>query len=761
MNGREYFSIDASPFDFDLPKEQTALLVVDMQRDLLPKNYNYSGTGSKRDAEQALPYVRRLLHLFRGFGMQVFYTRKGQPADHPEHTTSKLLGNARHGTASHQLSIGQRGNTGMAPVRGGYGNEIVEGIKPLPGEVVIDKTGRSAFTNTNLMEKLSVRNVTHLVVVGVTIECGFDMTTWEANDRGFECCTVVDATASYDAFKKPTPMDTFDGGLYGFVTGVGSFAEMEYLLSASRLPKMVQASHEHVLVASPGSPPTPEWDGDLSVRSLATKYRHGLSVVTVVEKMFDRIERYRETDDAVFICVRSRKELIRAAKEVESRYPHREALPPLFGIPFSVEDSINVAGMPTTTGCPSLASTASESAALYEKIVHQGAIFIGKTNLDQLGTGMTGCRSPYGTPKSVFHKDFIAGGSSSGSAVSVGADLVSFSLCSDTAGSVRIPAAFNGIVGLKPTRGTLSARGLTPACPSLDSMALLARSVDDVRKVWWYCEGYDEDDIHAKLMSTSQRASKFAGPRAKDFRFGIPPPQVLAKCCPIYRKKFEEAITIFKSIGGNADSVDWSPFEKGGELLYEGTFVSERIAALPDGWLEQNREHLHPVTRDVFESVQARNSTAVEAYRDLMAQALYTRQMNKMFSATPGGIDVLVVPSTPIQWTVDEVKADPMGSNSQLGAFSHFANVLDMAAIAVPTGTYEISELGSRVPSQKMNTSASSPSKLPFGVTLLGPGGTDANLLKIAGRFERAISESAKGLQPKSIAKDTKRKREE
>ena len=185
-----------------------------------------------------------------------------------------------------------------------------------------------------------------------------------------------------------------------------------------------------------------------------------------------------------------------------------------------------------------------------------------------------------------------------------------------------MPSGFNGVVGYKPTRGIVSFRGVTPACLSLDCIALITRNVDDAKTVGQLCEGYDEEDPYARLAFPLERHVNSIGAQAKRFSFGIPPPEALEVCAPVYRRMFNDAVQHLKDIGGNLVPIDWSPFEKGANLLYEGTFVSERLASLPDGWLDRNREHLHPVILELFERVVARQSTAVQAYRDLQGQKL-------------------------------------------------------------------------------------------------------------------------------------------
>jgi allophanate hydrolase len=400
-------------------------------------------------------------------------------------------------------------------------------------------------------------------------------------------------------------------GLFGFV---------------SHLQPLIDALSPHLSSseAPGGTPPQtpPLWDGNLDISALTSAYRSGLSPVAVVDTLYKAVEAYKQIDPAVWIHLSPKDTVLAAAEELMVKYPDKWKLPPLFGVPFSVKDSIDIVGVPTTTACPPLAYIPTKSAAVYQRVIEQGALFIGKTNLDQLATGLTGCRSPYGIPRSVYNQNYISGGSSSGNAVSVGAGLVSFSLATDTAGSGRVPAAFNGIIGYKPTRGTVSFQGITPACLSLDCCSFVARNVEDVRKVWEVCEGYDAGDRYSKSTPPSLRHVDSLGPQAKLFNFGIPPPEALAVCAPVYRSMFNDAVTTLQSIGGNLIHIDWSPFEKAGKLLYDGTFVSERLASLPDGWMESNKDHLHPVIRELFEKVVNRRSTAVQAYRDLQAKAL-------------------------------------------------------------------------------------------------------------------------------------------
>jgi allophanate hydrolase len=510
-------------------------------------------------------------------------------------------------------------------------------------------------------------------------------------------------------------------GLFGFV------AKLQPLLDA-----LASVTANESLIQTPPQTP-PGFSGDLTIPALQQAYRHGLSPIAVIEALYSKIETYQKIDPAVWIYLEKKEIVLEAAKQLSAKYSDRSRLPPLYGIPFSVKDSVDVAGLPTTTACPPMAHIPSRSAAVYDKVLAEGAIFIGKTNLDQLATGLTGCRSPYGITHSVFHSKYISGGSSSGNCVSVGAGLVSFSIATDTAGSGRVPSLFNGVVGYKPTRGLISFSGVTPACLSLDCIAIIAKNVSDARQVWQLTEGYDPEDRYAKPSIAYDTHVNSTGAQSQSFRFGVPPPEALALCSPVYRRLFNEAIQRLQSIGGNLTPIDWTPFEKAGRLLYDGTFVSERLASLPDNWLDDNRSHLHPVIVELMDRVVARQSTAVQAYRDLQAKALYTRQAEMVFSIGSGakGVDVVVVPTAPTHWKIEQVLSDPIKKNSFLGEFTHFGNVLDLCCVATPAGTYPVSELSGSKEDEGV---------LPFGVTFLGYARTDAETVEIARRFEESIS---------------------
>ncbi|KKY24518.1 putative glutamyl-trna amidotransferase subunit a [Diplodia seriata] len=623
--------VDAKPFPFSFPFRHTALLVVDMQREFLVDGGFSHSVGANLSAVQAcVRPTMRLLDACREARLPVFHTRVGFEPDLSDCPSIALASHAPvHGNAG--PTVGDRGAMGRYLIRGEYGHDIIDELRALPGEVVIDKPGKGAFWNTELLHKLKARAITHLLVAGAA-------------------------------------------------------------------------------------------------------YRSGVSAEAVMDSLYRKIEVYKGYDPAVWIHLESREAVLEAARAVQEKWPNPRERPPLFGIPFSIKDSIDIAGYQTTTACPPLARMASASAPVYEKIIANGGIFIGKTNMDQLGTGMTGCRSPEGIPHSTMHRDFIAGGSSSGSAVSVGAGLVSFSIGTDTAGSGRIPAAFNDVVGFKPTRGLVSMRGITPACASLDCIAVLARNIGEARIVWQVIEGADAADRYSKLPIALERHINAVGPQRQTFRFGIPPPEALDACHPLYRKIFNHVIRKLVSIGGVLKPIDWTPFERAGKLLYDGTLVMERLANHADDWLEKNRNYLHPVIVEVFDGAVARQSTAVQAYRDLQAKALYTRQAEETFSAGATGVDVIVTPTAPAHWTIEEVHADPVKKNSALGEYTHAANVLDLCAISVPAGLYPLDEL--------LGTEGNE-GRLPFGVHFMGGSRMDAELLEVARRFEQSLDPSA------------------
>ncbi|TGO65008.1 hypothetical protein BCON_0004g00020 [Botryotinia convoluta] len=472
------------------------------------------------------------------------------------------------------------------------------------------------------------------------------------------------------------------------------------------------------------------WDSSLDIESLMIDYEAGVRPQLVVQAIYDRIEAYRNIQPSLWIYLQPIEDVMASARDLYRRWPDRSNRPPLWGVPFSVKDSFDIAGIPTTIGCQTLAYTPNSSSLVYRRCIDAGALFIGKTNMDQLATGMTGCRSPFGTLHSVLSRDHIVGGSSSGSAISVAEGLVSFSLGSDTAGSIRIPAMFNNIVGFKPTKGTVSAQGVAPACLHQDCVSFLGVTSEVTEKVWRVCQGFDKEDYFAKpppfqissrVYSEDTRDSKDALP---SFKFGTPPDSALEVCIPIFQKQFKLVIAILENLGGRRVDIDWTPFASANELLYGGTFVLERLTTLPDGWFDKNKDTLHPVIRSVLENALARKSMAIDVFKDLQKQAKYKRMAEDILTLDDDSheLTVMVVPTAPFHPTIKEVSKDPICINEKLGAFAHFANVLDLVAVALPCGTYRV-EMGDM-------------EILPFGVTILAGTGLDRHLLQLVRRLE-------------------------
>jgi allophanate hydrolase len=436
---------------------------------------------------------------------------------------------------------------------------------------------------------------------------------------------IVDSIADHNDAPRTSSleMEHWSRGLVGFSVNLEDF------ISHTHVP----APDDKHLSATDG------WNGSLDLLSLRQAYKSGVSPVTVIVGVYGRIETHLSKTSSTFIAIVPQAAAISTAQDLLKKYPDRASRPPLFGVPFSLKDNIDVAGMATTIGCPPLAHIPRISAKIYTKLVSLGAIFIGKTNMDQLATGMTGCRSPYGIPASVFNPLYIAGGSSSGAAVSVGEELVSFAIGTDTAGSGRVPAGFNGIVGWKPTKGAVSLSGVSKACESLDCIAFMTTrrgGISDAREIWRFVRGYDPEDVYSKPPNTClpSRYLSATRPSANKFRFAIPPQSVIAKCAPIFYQLFYESVAKLQATGGELIEVDWTPFEEAGGLLYDGTLVNERLAAMSfsgKDWYETNKDNLHPVTREVFGSVLKRGNTAEDVFRDLKKVKMHASSLKPDF----------------------------------------------------------------------------------------------------------------------------------
>src|SRR3569833_2011233 len=507
--------------------------------------------------------------------------------------------------------------------------------------------------------------------------CCVTTTLRECNDRGYQCCILEDCTAGYDSDQVSTSLDIVAGqdGLFGFVGKSSDF--------------FAAATEAFTSLTPPSTPPILGHEGLPPIDELISRYKKGLiTPPDIANLVYDRIEEYEQQGSAVWIHLESRAACLTAAEKLASRYAGKP-LPPLYGVPFSVKDTIDVAGIPTTAACAQYEYTPTSNAPAVQHVLDAGGLFIGKVNLDQLATGLSGCRSPYGLPHSVFSSRHISGGSSSGSAVSVGAGLVSVGLATDTAGSGRVPAAYNGIVGFKPTKGTVSARGLVPACRTLDTISVMAKTTPEIRKVWQIIARHDPDDPFSKLpRSLATWSIDFRGPRHGGFAFAIPPPRALDACRKEYIDLFARAVQVIRSCGGRLleKELDYTIFEQAGDLLYDASLLHERMTCIGLDFLKTNLSSLHPVPRELFSRALDSPPTALDVFRDQALQIQLTRRVQQTFDTLQGGIVVLVVPTTTTHPTIEEMTGDPLKLNSQHGTFTHFAIVVDLCGAAIPAG---------------------------------------------------------------------------
>ena len=445
----------------------------------------------------------------------------------------------------------------------------------------------------------------------------------------------------------------------------------------------------------------------LSVAEIEALYRSGKAKpADVIRATYKRIALAARPD--AWISLRPEAEAIAMADALTKRAP---ADLPLYGVPFAVKDNIDVAGLPTTAACPAYAYTPKESAISVSRLEQAGAICVGKTNLDQFATGLCGVRSPYGACGSASHPDIIAGGSSSGSAVAVGLGEVPFTIGTDTGGSGRIPASFNKVVGLKPTLGAISTRGLVPNCRTLDCVSVFALTVEDAARV---AELMREFDPHNSFSRQTPAGFSFSVPQAPPtFRFGIPHPKDLQffgnrEASRIY----EDAIARLQTIGGTVVPVEFGPLREAGVLLFDGPWIAERAEAIGD-FLQNNPDAVLPVTRGIVDS--AKRWSATDTFAALYRQQELKRKAEQMFSS----IEVLVVPTVGTYFTIAEMEADPIARNNMMGYYSYFVNLLDLCAVATPSGFYS--------------------NGLPAGITLIAPAFHDAACAAIASKVHQAL----------------------
>jgi allophanate hydrolase len=441
---------------------------------------------------------------------------------------------------------------------------------------------------------------------------------------------------------------------------------------------------------------------DLSIATLLQAYRDGTTTPETV--ILDAWERAAKGDSAIWISRPTERQLRDALETIEGESPDTK---PLFGIPFAIKDNIDCAGYATTAACPAWSYDAGQHAFVVKLLIDAGAIPMGKTNLDQFATGLVGVRSPYGAPGNAFNADYISGGSSSGSAVAVASGLCSFSLGTDTAGSGRVPASFNNLVGLKATRGLLSCSGVVPACRSLDCVSIFALTAADASRVFNVAAVFDETDAFARKVIPS-------GDPTWPPRIGVPCGDQLDFFGNRDAKRlFESATQIVASLGWQIVEVDITSFLDTARLLYEGPWVAERTAVVAK-LLKEQPGALLPVTRTIMEG--GFKPTAIDAFNAQYRLA----ELKRLTEAVWREADALLMPTAGTIYTKAEVEAEPIKLNSNLGRYTNFMNLLDLCGCAVPAGF-----LGNG---------------LPWGVTFSAPSGADALVLDYAARFHAAVN---------------------
>jgi allophanate hydrolase len=440
------------------------------------------------------------------------------------------------------------------------------------------------------------------------------------------------------------------------------------------------------------------------IAELVAAHRNGtLTPAATMRQCYARIRAHG--DAGIFISLRDEGDVLAEAENLSSE----RARGPLAGVPVGVKDNIDVAGLPTTAACPAFAYKPERDAEAVARLRAAGAIVVGKTNLDQFATGLNGLRTPYPAPRNAVNPTVIPGGSSSGSAVAVAAGLVPLALGTDTAGSGRVPAMLNNIVGLKPSVGLVSTRGVVPACRTLDCVSIFASTIDDAWAGLEAIAGYDEHDAYSRKR---QAGSLRALP--SNLRIGIPrSDQLVFFGDTRAAADFETALGRLSQLGYSLAEIDMQPLYETARLLYEGPWTAERYLAARE-LMETNPEALHPVTREIIAG--GARAKATDAFTAFYRLQELRRVADQMFES----VQALVLPTAPTVYTCEQMLADPIGLNSRLGTYTNFVNLLDMCGIAVPSALHA--------------------DRVPFGITFLGPGGADAIVASLARTFEAAAA---------------------
>jgi allophanate hydrolase len=406
----------------------------------------------------------------------------------------------------------------------------------------------------------------------------------------------------------------------------------------------------------------------LTIPSLHAAYAAGTPVAQVIEQIYARL--LAVNDPGIFITLAPEAEVEAAAAALGAFDPGL----PLWGVPFAVKDNIDVAGFPTTAACPAFAYMADEDAIVVAQLKAAGALFIGKTNLDQFATGLVGVRTPYGAPRNAIDPAIVPGGSSAGSGVAVAHGIVTLALGTDTAGSGRVPAALNNIVGLKPTLGALSARGVVPACRSIETVSIFALTVEDAWRACQVTSVYDPEDAYAKPVATPDLA---AAPPV--LRIGIPSPESIRFLGDEAQEaSFHAAVGLLRDAGAIIHEVDFAPLYAVAAMLYDGAWVAERYTVIED-LLKSDPDAILPVTRKIIG--KAESLSAADAFRGMYR----LKELARLTEPVLDGLDMLCVPTIPTFYTVQDLIDDPVTPNSNFGTYTNFVNLLNMCGLAVPT----------------------------------------------------------------------------
>lgn len=454
---------------------------------------------------------------------------------------------------------------------------------------------------------------------------------------------------------------------------------------------------------------------DLSIDTLLSAYR---SALFTPRQLFTLLFQHIDAAPEHHVWI-TRLTLEQVMEYVDALEGHYMDELPLYGIPFVIKDNIDLAGIPTTAGCAEFAYVPDKSATVVNKLIQAGAIPLGKTNLDQFATGLNGTRSPYGAVKNSVDPAYISGGSSSGSAVALGLKFASFALGTDTAGSGRVPAAFNNLIGLKPSCGRLSNKGLIPACRSLDCISIFVFNSDDAGQVLRVAQGFDADDAYSRPLECSPTAGTML---QAGCRIGVPRADQLQFFGDAeYERLFAQARERLGKLGLMLIEVDFSPLFEAALLLYDGPWVAERYAAI-ESFMLTRPEAMHPVTRRITEGALERS--AVDVFKAQYRLQSLRRQAELVLEQA----DVFMTPTAGTVYTIEQMLSDPICLNSNLGYYTNFMNLLDLAAIAVPAGARD--------------------DGLPFGVTFFAVRDSDEALLQLASHLHPVLCDSFKQVRP-------------